>query len=279
MINIHELEKKWLKYKIKSNLVYIVLGISIIAISIILVKPYSTNMFIDIKDKTLNIATNLIENQKTNNIKTQEKVLEDKNTIDKQKYTINEESSDAIANNEINNSSNKLLITPSLGFIDKLENSAPKYYKKELIKNNTPVKKSQVYKNTKPKIDKPKKELKKVVAIQEPKPKSIKIKRRNNQDDINYVIKRFNNSNDPQLSLFISKKYYDMKEYKKAYNYALITNKIDKQIEDSWLIFAKSLVKLKRKDMSIKILNQYIKQSKSDQAKILLNEITSGKFK
>ncbi|MBL0708764.1 MAG: CDC27 family protein [Sulfurimonas sp.] len=111
------------------------------------------------------------------------------------------------------------------------------------------------------------------------KTNTILIKRQSTQEDISYVIKRFKNNNDPALSLFIAKKYYELGEYDSSYNYALTTNQIDDSIDDSWLIFSKSLVKLNRKKEAIKVLKKYIKHSNSSQAKLLLRDIMSGKFR
>ena len=108
---------------------------------------------------------------------------------------------------------------------------------------------------------------------------NINITKRTSQKDIKDVIRRFKKSNNPALSLFIAKKYYELGKYDKSYNYALITNQIDKNIEASWLIFSKSLVKLGKRKMAINTLRQYIKQSDSPKAKRLLNEILSGKFR
>ena len=93
------------------------------------------------------------------------------------------------------------------------------------------------------------------------------------------VIKRFKKNNNPALSLFIAKKYYELENYDQSYNYALITNEINDNIDSSWIIFAKSLVKLNKREEAIKTLNKYIQHSHSNQAKILLDEIKSGKFK
>ncbi|MGD9719509.1 MAG: hypothetical protein AB7U24_09720, partial [Sulfurimonadaceae bacterium] len=68
-------------------------------------------------------------------------------------------------------------------------------------------------------------------------------------------------------------------DYHKSYNYALITNELNNNIEASWIIFAKSLVKLNEKEMALKTLRQYIEHSGSNQAKLLLDEIRNGKFK
>jgi len=56
-------------------------------------------------------------------------------------------------------------------------------------------------------------------------------------------------------------------------------NDINKEIESSWIIFAKSAVKLGKKRQAINSLNQYISKSHSSSAKILLDEIRSGKFR
>ena len=122
------------------------------------------------------------------------------------------------------------------------------------------------------------------VVKKEPAEKSYKrqvitIERRDSQNDIKEIIGRFKKNNNPALSLFVAKKYYELGNYEQAYNYALITNGINNDIEESWLVFAKSLVKLNRKEMAIKTLKEYIKYSHSGNARILLNDIESGKFK
>ena len=114
---------------------------------------------------------------------------------------------------------------------------------------------------------------------EEEESKKIAIKRKDAQEDIEAVIKRFNKNNNPALSLFVAKKYYEMGDYHNAYNYALITNNINSQIESSWLIFAKSLVKLGKKEMAARTLQEYIENSRSKSASILLDDILNGKFK
>jgi len=106
----------------------------------------------------------------------------------------------------------------------------------------------------------------------------IKIQRQNTDMDIEQVLKRFEDNNNPILSLFIAKKYYELALYDKSYNYALITNNINSEIGDSWIIFTKSLVKLHQKEKAVEILKDYIKHSHSAEAKTLLDEIDSGKF-
>ena len=112
----------------------------------------------------------------------------------------------------------------------------------------------------------------------EPLKTQVTISTKEEADDINDVIRRFKKNKNPALSLFIAKRYYEMKNYQKAYNYALVTNEIDNNIEESWLIFVKSLVKLGQKEMAVKTLNSYIEHSGSTRAKLLLEDIAQGTF-
>ena len=140
---------------------------------------------------------------------------------------------------------------------------------------NDPIKSVQKH----PKKQTKKKPVRVKTHIQKVEPQKINIQRKETKDDIKNVIARFQKSNNPALSLFIAKKYYEIFNYKQAYNYALITNQINAQIEDSWLIFTKSLVKLGKKKMAMKTLEEYIQNSHSNNAQLLLNEIKSGKFR
>ena len=105
------------------------------------------------------------------------------------------------------------------------------------------------------------------------------IQRESDMKDIQDVIARFKKNKNPALSLFIAKRYYAIGNYQQAYNYALITNELDRNIEDSWLIFAKSLYKLDQKDMALKTLKTYQNDSGSVKAKITIEQMESGTFK
>jgi len=96
--------------------------------------------------------------------------------------------------------------------------------------------------------------------------------------DLKDVIKRFETNKSPALSLFLARRYYDLQDYTHSYEYAIKTNEIDSTIEESWLIFAKSLVKLGRNEEAVKTLGTYIQHSNSGRAKSLLDEINKGSF-
>jgi tetratricopeptide (TPR) repeat protein len=90
------------------------------------------------------------------------------------------------------------------------------------------------------------------------------------------VAARFRQSHETDDSLFLAKAYYRKGNYKKAEYWALQTNKVNGNIEETWLIFIKSKVKLGHKNEAIRILTEYVKRSNSPQARILLEKMTKG---
>jgi hypothetical protein len=84
---------------------------------------------------------------------------------------------------------------------------------------------------------------------------------------------RFYRSHNTDDSLFLAKSYYKKQNYEKAQFWALETNKIDKNIEESTFIFVKSKVKLGSKNEAISILKAYIKKTNSPKAQDVLNMI------
>lgn len=110
-------------------------------------------------------------------------------------------------------------------------------------------------------------------------PKTLAINRNENKLDINEVQSRFKETSNANLGVFIARYHYDHGNYLEAYNYALKTNTLNNRLDESWLIFAKSLVKLGKSDQAKRTLQVYISQSGSESAKELLNAIEKGNFK
>ncbi|PHS37455.1 MAG: hypothetical protein COB07_10660 [Sulfurovum sp.] len=92
------------------------------------------------------------------------------------------------------------------------------------------------------------------------------------------VAKRFEKSHDIDDSLFLARSYYKKGNYKKSEYWALATNKVDSNIEESILIFVKSKTKLGRKNEAISILKSYLKKSNSQEARNLLHRIENNKL-
>ncbi len=277
MLNTRDLEQRWLRYKIKFYIPHFIIFTSIIVISIIVLTFFNSDKK-NIKELPQEINQTLIEMQtdKEVTIKTPKTALTKEVTeVIKIDYKETPIIAPKIQENKLSNiEDNSLKLAPSLDFMKSMQHSTLPYYKEEPAIENEGV--SVIIEEVQ--------ELEPVEEIQqeavaEEEIKQIIIKRRDASSDIRDIIKRFKKNNNPALSLFVAKKYYELGEYHKAYNYALITNQIDRDIDASWIIFAKSLVKLKQKDMAIKTLKQYLESSHSSSAKILLDEIISGKFK
>ena len=246
MLNIIDLEKRWLRYKIKSYIPHVTILISIIIIVLL--------AFVILSSKTT-------AKKPVNKIKVNKTVTIKKEKIKKAVVV------------PIKNDIKKMELHPSFEFMKNMQNSSMPYYHED----ETIIQHESVKKQVKKLI--PSKEI----TVQE-KPKKVEkqkiiIQKGETKDDINSVLQRFKKNNNPALSLFIARKYYEIGNYHKSYNYALITNQIDQNIEASWIVFAKSLVKLGKRKKAMQTLQEYIKVSKSSNAQLLFEEIKSGKFR
>ena len=280
MLNIHELETKWLRYKIKSFIPHVTIIFSLLIIIII------TTQFDFTKNETIAIQEISIENVPKINI--------EKNATPSIKEVVIQKTTVPVEEKQVHipaplkqksttgTSNNKMIIAPSLDFMQNMQGNSPHYYS-SYTEPKTQKKKTLLEKTTVQKIKTPIIQeiisIPTVKTIEKEKITQIKIKRQNTQDDIQHVIKRFKTSNNPALSLFIAKKYYELENYNQSYNYALMTNELNSDIEESWIIFAKSLYKLNKKDKAIEILKKYISTSHSHRAKVLLDHMKTGKMK
>ena len=287
MLNTIDLEKRWFRYKIKSYIPHLIIFIGVLAIgvpSFIIFNPKEND---DNKKKVLSAPV-------------VKKELETKSSPDLKNVSIPSSNTrivsnqilDTVKNVKIQNDED-IMFEPSLNFMQNMRNSPPSFYAMDSSsKVNTQNNEKEEKKKAPNKIVQTKEKIEEIVLEENPvntqtntkvqkdiQTSVITINRKEASDDINNVIKRFKVNNNPVLSLFISKKYYELGDYPQAYNYALITNQINRDIEASWIIFTKSLVKLDKRDQAIQTLKDYIKDSNSNSARILLEEIQSGKFK
>ena len=97
------------------------------------------------------------------------------------------------------------------------------------------------------------------------------------QERIAELEESFKSTQDPKDSLEIAKYYYKKGNFKKAETWAINTNNIDGDIEESWLIFAKARAKQGFRVDAIKVLQSYYDETKSSNAKELLDKLRFGK--
>ncbi|NPA27661.1 MAG: hypothetical protein GXN91_01240 [Epsilonproteobacteria bacterium] len=123
--------------------------------------------------------------------------------------------------------------------------------------------------------DKEKREItKKYEDILIPKQSTKEIKEK---EMIKEIEERFKATQDPKDSLWLAKYYYKKGDYAKAELWAINTNNIDGEIEESWLIFAKARAKQGHRVDAIKVLQSYYEETNSAKAKELLDKLRRGK--
>ena len=276
MHNVQELERQWLRYKVKFYMPFAIgsLIFLIVLLVIIFFPENKSTPDTSIPSTTLPIqATQSVSNKPANSNATTS--LE---SIENRPSTLTaKQNTPSIQHEKIPDPS--VVLEPSLNFIDNIE-EAP--FPEVEIADSRPIA------NTKPDTQLPvfskpvetkdfnKKPIIKSDTITSKEKTTISIDTHEDAQDIIDVLERFKKNKKPALSLFAAKRYYALEQYTNAYNYALITNELDSTIEESWLIAAKSLVKMQKKDDAIRLLNTFIKSSHSVRAKMLLSQIKNG---
>ena len=277
MINVKELEKRWLKYKTKS---FMILLFMVTIIGSLIYGGYYILYKLDFGKKR--------EHKKA--VLSAVKVADDKNisiatTATPTATPTPTPTPIATATNQPIEKSTKDIIqlAPNIPLVD-IDNREIKIKKKE-SKHIVQHKKKRLVKRIKryrPKIKaklKPKEHIKpKKVAVHkkkiEHKRKKIDFKVTTN----NYMTimkEKFNKNRNPRDALLIAKAYYRAGNYKESEIWALKANSLNKNSEESWLLFAKSKDALGEREEALKILIAYYNKTKSPNAKLLIEKISS----
>lgn len=239
MLDINALERRWLRYKIKR---YLPIFLIIILISLTLIGLY---LFMHHTNHT--------------KIKTTPKPLQQ-------------------LSKKNQNDSATMVLEPSMQFIQSLpfetkmtETIEERPVIKKVVKSanqshiTSPINKPQIQPVTPPPAP----------LIQDKSTNIVGIKRDSNAFNIAEIETRFKLNSNPHLGLYIARYHYDHGNYDEAYNYALKTNAINNSMEESWLIFSKSLIKMGRTEQAKKTLQMYINQTNSENAKNLLDSLSN----
>lgn len=243
MLDIHDLERRWLRYKIKRYFPYFAGGMLILFAFAAMVGWFATEA---------GTSNALQESNKTNGQK-------------------------SVPANHTAMQTDSTVLEPSMSFVEAFQknvpgtqiSSAPALVTKPAITTLPPPKMLQMPDPVQPQS----------VASAANPDKSLSINRNESKTDIEELQIRFKETSNANLGLFIAKYHYDRGNYAEAYNYALKTNSINSRIDESWILFSKSLVKLGRTEQARKTLQLYYQQSNSEAAKALLNSIERGTFK
>ncbi|HEX5670138.1 MAG TPA: CDC27 family protein [Sulfuricurvum sp.] len=246
MLDISKLERRWLKYKLKSILPYTLSGI--VLITMIISIPF-------IFSKT---AVKMpLSSEKKGTLHTNSPVIE-KST----------------------GSNSAMILEPSMQFMQTMEiplsqNELQPATAAEPHKSSAITDQKTVPSSLKPiavaEVSKPSIPPVHTVQTAPAKEKISSVKKGDAAFNIHEIEERFKNNSNANLGLYIAHYHYEHGNYPEAYNYALKTNAINNTLDENWLIFAKSLVKLGKKEQAKKTLQLYISNSNSDSAKSYLD--------
>jgi len=273
--DIIELEKKWLKYKIKQKSKFYVLLLLILSCSYFIVHNYF------LLDKPKQIVkkdiVKIVKPETHSIIKTVDKNIEKLTTNKIQKKDNNK----TIINKKSNQTTKKIETYPKT--IEQKIITKPYHFKlkpteqgNELFSSNgvlllnLPYKKNETIQLVRDVENKTKTQI--VTKNQKPK---ISINMQE-IDAITYLKEKYYATSSIVFALMLCEKYYNAKEYKNSLKWSLTANDIDAQNEKSWYWFAKSKIKLKKKNDAIRALQAYLKNNQSKKLKTLLRKIEHG---
>ena len=262
MINTKELEKRWYKYKAKN------LFLVLFLVFLLLAFPYGLYYIFEHFGAT---SSTLLQQKETYQQKSEvysqgsialvevnqsrDKVLTDKN--DKKKSVI---------------------LSPTIPIVD-LEN--------EKLKDQTVQKKRYVAKKRKYKPVAKKNNLVKAKSSATLTPQELAVLqgrdlprqrkdinfKTSSSDYIRVMQQKFDKNKNPREALLLAKAYYQSAKYAKAQEWALRANSLDKNLDESWFIFAKAKAKMGKHNEALKILRSFYKSTKSPRAKELIVKI------
>lgn len=90
---------------------------------------------------------------------------------------------------------------------------------------------------------------------------------------------KFEETKDIVFALMLAEEHYHDKDYKDALRWSIIANNIDYKNERSWIIFAKSMAKNGSPDKAINALKEYLKQNpNASKIEAIINNIRSGNY-
>ena len=112
--------------------------------------------------------------------------------------------------------------------------------------------------------------------LEDQKPKGIIKIETQEVNSIKYLKERFEKSHNIIYALMLAEEYYLSKNYQDSNKWSIIANTIDADNEKSWILFAKSKLKLGHKQDAISALEAYLKNNKSKVVQNLLTQIMSG---
>lgn len=120
----------------------------------------------------------------------------------------------------------------------------------------------------------PMKQQRVYIKRDEPKALAITVKK---LDTVKDMIVYYNKEKKYSLALKIAQTYYDAKNYSESLLWSKKANLLNRDDDGAWILYAKSEYAVGNHERAIKILNLYISNADSQEAKALLLNWTQGK--
>ncbi len=120
----------------------------------------------------------------------------------------------------------------------------------------------------------PKEKPKVYIKREEPKALAITVKK---ISSVSEMKKYYKKEKKYSLALKIAQTYYDEKDYSQSLLWAKKANLLNRDADGAWILYAKSEYAVGNKERAIKILNLYITNADSNEAKALLITWRQGK--
>jgi len=285
---INELEKKLSKYRLKRTLLYsgsILIGLSAVATLSLLFFLYRSD--VPTLQEVHQVPHETIQEKESNGSSVSSSpVLTVENNMTKVENTIpdmpQEKSKEEILRLRLPDTLNKTSASEKRAYTPPPEDfDTPPVKKKAeneldlpVLKRNGSSEEPTFYRNKEEQIDTTL--LPPPPPLEESKPKGVIKIESQEINSISYLKEKFDTTHNIVFALMLAEEYYLSKNYVESNKWALIANNLDAENEKSWIWFAKSKVKLGQKEDAILALKTYLKNTKSQAAQSLLNQITLG---
>ncbi len=300
MLEIEKLEKEWRIYKLKrlKPLLFISLGI-VAAAGIYLVMPKLEISNVHMADKAPALSpkevntTAALKKPKQRPAETKKVAIQTQEPItapttpQTQKTAVEQtvvpitpiKSTKTPLAEKPESKQSTVMLTPETDFLNAFETGTPTSHSSTRIhsKSVSPVREEVITTESAKPLAKKTTEnesIQKESSLRSDSGKStLMVETKTSNNTLKYLIERFNEKRDPKLAAYIAQSYYKKKDYNEAVKWSIMANSLDPSDEGSWLLYAKSKVRLGKKQDAIQALKTYLNQYSSPKVKAYLHNL------
>lgn len=264
MINTKELEKRWYKYKAKHVVLVLFLLFLLLAL------PYG--LYYIFEHVTGTSTAPLAQQKETpkpmSELHTQGSIDPSENNQTEKLKSLPKEEKE----------SDEVMLSPTIPIVDlerekRKDKTAEKQRYVAQKKREHKAQQSQKLVKAKASVALTPQELAVIQGKDFPREKKTISFQTSNAGYIDVMKQKFAQNKNPREALLLAKAFYKSGEYAQAEEWALRANSLDKDLAESWFVFAKAKAKMGKHQEALKVLSSYYKSSKSPKAKELITKI------